>query len=380
MTKLILAIDPGFDSLKVVANGKTFKIPFNVIETDERKMDEYAIRDDFLLYKDHRGTTFRVGQYARELIFSRKETADKAMADFYTEDRFVSERFSVGMHVAIAKAIEINGMYGCQDLSIYVIIALPHSCRDKFASTVSGKLAGQHEFTLRMGKGIEKMYSFYIQSDNIETVSQTIAAILGETSDEYGHTNKEKAYYLTQGPTLVLDGGYYTMGMVAVSRGGSVDSDKSGSDIDHAMKNVNMIVADHIADIRPDVKHYVIEYLLGQDDGELRGMRDGKVETLDLKEIKQEAIAVVTKSFIECLNEKYNNLLDFRYVLVTGGTGASFYDGLKEYYVGAGIIPDERFLLTSGALEGEKHDIEYAIAIGAYKGLKGKLGMKGMKG
>lgn len=377
MTKLILAIDPGFDSLKVIANGKTFKIPFNVVETDERKMDEYAIGDDFLLYKDKVGTTFRVGQYAREFIFSKKETAEKEMADFYTEDRFISERFSVGMDVAIAKALELNDMYGCQDLCIHVIIALPHSCRDKFASTVNGKLAGQHNFTLRMGKGYEKEYSFYIQSDNIETVSQTIAAILGETSNEFGRTNKEKAYYLTQGPTLVLDGGYYTMGMVSVSRGGSVDSDKSGSDTLHAMKNVNMAVAEKISDIRPDVKHYVIEYLLSKDNGKIRGLRDGKVETIDLNDIKKESIAKVCKSFIEMLNEKYNNLLDFRYVLVTGGTGASFYEGLKEYYVGTGIIPEEQFLLTSGALEGEIHDIEYAIAIGAFKGLKGKLGIKG---
>lgn len=376
MTNLILAIDPGFDSMKVIANGRAFKIPFSVTETDERKLDEYAIGDDFLLYKDKVGTTFRVGQYARELIFSNKETADKEMADFYTEARFISERFSVGMDVAIAKAIELNGLYGCQDLCIHVIIALPHSCRDKFASTVSGKLAGQHEFTLRMGKGVEKAYSFYIQSDNIETVSQTIAAILGETSNEFGHTDKEKAYYLTQGPTLVLDGGYYTMGMVSVSRGGSVDRDKSGSDTYHAMKNVNMDVANKIADIRPDVKHYVVEYLLSKDEGKIRGLRDGKVETIDLNIIKKESIATVSKSFINLLNEKYNSLLDFRYVLITGGTGASFYEHLKEFYVGTGIIPEEQFLLTSGALEGETHDIEYAIAVGAYKGLKGKLGIK----
>lgn len=373
MTSLMLAIDPGFDSLKIVANGKTFKIPFNVMEIDERKMSEYALTEDFLLYRDKMGATYRVGQYARELIFSKKEIAEKEMADFYTEDRFISDRFSVGMDTAIAKAIEVNDLYGCPDLEIHVIIALPHSCRDKYAGTISGKLAGQHEFSLKMGKGHEKSYAFYIKNDNIKTVSQTIAAILGETSDEYGNTDKEKAHYLTQGPTLVLDGGYYTFGMVAVSRGGSVDSDAADSDTLHAMKNVNIRLAEKIAYARSDVRHYDVEYLLSKDNGIIRSMHEGKLLELDLNEVKWESIQEVSSGFIQVLNEKYNNLLDFKYVVVAGGTGASFYQYLKDYYVGTGIIKEEQFILTNGALEGVVHDIEFAIAIGAYKGLKGKL-------
>ena len=31
MQDLLIAIDPGFDSMKVVANGRVFKFPFNVV-------------------------------------------------------------------------------------------------------------------------------------------------------------------------------------------------------------------------------------------------------------------------------------------------------------------------------------------------------------
>ena len=63
--KLFIAVDPGFDSMKVVANGKAFKFPFNVIETDERKMNDYRLRDDFMLLQKCDGSTYRVVQYAR---------------------------------------------------------------------------------------------------------------------------------------------------------------------------------------------------------------------------------------------------------------------------------------------------------------------------
>ena len=45
MNSLYIAIDPGFDSLKVIANGVAFKFPFNIVETDERKMSDYALRN-----------------------------------------------------------------------------------------------------------------------------------------------------------------------------------------------------------------------------------------------------------------------------------------------------------------------------------------------
>ena len=34
--KLLIAIDPGFDAMKVIANGIHFKFPFSAVETDER--------------------------------------------------------------------------------------------------------------------------------------------------------------------------------------------------------------------------------------------------------------------------------------------------------------------------------------------------------
>lgn len=374
MKKLCISIDPGFDSLKIIANDKPIKIPFNVVETDERKMSDYALRKDFLLYKSPVGTTYRVGHYARELVFENKGNVEEMMADFYTEQRFTGEYFSVGLDVAIALSIEANDMYDIQDeIDINIIVALPHSSRAKFASTVIGKAAGLHDFTLRCGSGEDKHYKFNVESEAVLTVSQTIAAILGETSDENGNIDDEKAHYLTNGPTLVLDGGYYTFGMVAVGRGGSVDEDKTDSDTNHAMKNVNIDIAEKIAEFRNNINHYDIEYLLNKDDGKIRYMADGKVQYLDLNLLRTESIKKVSDSFVQRLNKDYDNLLDFKYVIVTGGTGASFYNHMLKYYATTGVMDKDHFLLSSSKL-GNKHlPIEFSIAIGAYKGLRAKV-------
>jgi len=370
MSQLFIAVDPGFDSMKVIANGTVFKFPFNVIETDERKMSDYGLRDDFMLYQDMDGTTYRVGQYAREMVFDNKAKVDS----FYTEERFVSEQFQVGLNTAIALAIEKNGLAGVQDkLDIHIMVALPHGCRDKYTPTIVGAASGVHKFKLRCGKGKDKTYRYNIEKKNIHTVSQTIAAILGETSDDFGNVDENRFFYLSNGPTLVLDGGYYTMGMVVVSRGGSVDETKTESDTKHAMSNVNQLVADAIKDKRPDINHYTIEYLLGKDNGIIRYMENGKAAALNLHELRQEKVEEVCNSLIAYLNDKYNNLLDFKYVLVTGGTGATFYQQLLKYYSAAGLLDNEHLLLTTGMLDGKTNPVEFAIAVGAYKGLKGMV-------
>lgn len=368
MQDLFIAVDPGFDSMKVVANGKVFKFPFNVVETDERKMTDYRLRDDFILLQKPDGSTYRVGQYARELLFDNKEKVDA----FYTEQRFISDEFQVGLDAAIALAIEENGLYEDQrSLNIHIMVALPHACRAKYASTIVGAAAGQHRFLLRCGRGQAKSYRYNIPEENIHTISQTIAAILGETSDDNGDINEEKFFYLSNGPTLVLDGGYYTMGMVVVSRGGSVDDSKTESDTRHAMANVNTLVANSIHDKRPDIDHYSIEYLLGKDEGTIRYMENGKAATIDLRQVRKDKMREVCDDLIAYLDEKYNSLLDFRYVLVTGGTGACFYDQILKHYSEADLLDSDHLLLTTGMLGGKPHPIEFAIAIGAYKGLKG---------
>lgn len=375
--QLLIAIDPGFDSMKVIANGCHFKFPFCAVETDERKMSDYGGRKGFILYKDHDGATWRVGQYARTLMFENKGAEDTTSAKLYTEERFVSPEAAVGILSAIAKAIDLTGHYEDQgSLDIRLIVALPHSVRNKYASTIVGLVSGAQRFYMTFNNEPEKEYQFTIDERNVMTVSQTIAAILGETSDDNGFINESKYCYLANGPTLVIDGGYYTMGLVPVSRGGSVDDDRAESNTNYAMKNVNLGAAKEIANSRPDITHYAVEYLLSQGETEIRYMdkNQGKIVNIDLSAIRANELQTVCSRFIRYLNKKYNNLIDFRYILVTGGTGAAFFDQMLAYYKGTGLMDDEHMLLTKPVVSGRELPIEFAVVVGAYKGLRGKLG------
>ena len=163
------------------------------------------------------------------------------------------------------------------------------------------------------------------------------------------------------------------MGLVPVSRGGSVDDDRAESNTNYAMKNVNLGVAKEIADARPDIKHYAVEYLLSQGETAVRYMDkdQGKVVNIDLSSIREKKIQSVCNNLIRYLNKQYDNLIDFRYILVTG---AAFFNQLLDYYKGTGLMDDEHMLLTRPMIAGKELPIEFAVVVGAYKGLRGKLG------
>ena len=155
--QLLIAIDPGFDAMKVIANGINFKFPFCAVETDERKMSDYGGRNGFILYKDGSGATWRVGQYARTLMYENKNQQDDPTAKLYTEERFVSPEAAVGILSAIAKAIDLTGLYNEQkDLDIRLIVALPHAVRNKYASTVIGLVSGKQRFYMTFDGEQEK--------------------------------------------------------------------------------------------------------------------------------------------------------------------------------------------------------------------------------
>lgn len=374
--EVYIAVDPGFDTIKVIANGKFFKFPFNTEKTDEKKISNMTVADDFILYRNKDNETWRIGQYARELIFEKKDSSDieEKMKSFYSEKRFVSDEFTIGLRTAIAMAVSELGLYDeINNINIFIMVALPHSVRDNYSTQVKSILCGNHDYFVKIGKEPEEEYTYIIEEDNIFTVSQTVASILGETSDDDGNIDEDKFYYLSDGPTLVIDGGFYTIGEVAVDRGGSINEEKTFSDTEHAMKNINMEIAKELEDQRPDIKYYVIEYLMTKNDGKVKYLNDGKADIIDLNILKKDKIKEMSYRFIESLNKKYNNLLDFNYVLVTGGTGACYYDYLKEYYVGKGIVEEDRLILTNNILNGKAFNIEFAIAAGAYKGLKGKV-------
>lgn len=76
---------------------------------------------------------------------------------------------------------------------------------------------------------------------------------------------------------------------------------------------------------------------------------------------------------IDYINTKYENLVDIRQILVTGGTGAAYYEHILEYVKGHRKHLETNIILTDYDFLGKKINPIYAIVVGMYKVLLNQI-------
>lgn len=375
MKKLLIGVDPGFDSIKVVMENTFFKMPFNAVQVDADKIIQHRATDSLIVYKNLRGKTYLIGDYARQFIyeFKNREEMLKEMESFYTIERFTKPEFKVvvqtAIHLAIQKHMDETNEYDLGEYEIVVNVALPHRHVGDYRGVILDALAGEHQFDLKLGNGEYEKVSYSIKKKNIGTISQTLSALIAVTTDDDCMESDEFEDILN-GPSLVVDGGFYTVGLVDINEGVVLSNESTDSNTKYAMKNVYEKIEQSLKDKRAEIKSFNIEYLLKKNKEIKYRDKDGGVTTLDLEDLKKDKIKEQVGEFIEFLNKKYNDLFDIKYLIVTGGTGASYYESLKSYYVGSGILAEDRVVLTKGTLSEREWDTEFAISVGAYKSAK----------
>jgi len=387
---VIIALDPGFDSLKVTTDGREmFKFNKEVAEITGK--DFVGMKDDSYIEVNYLpGKTHLVGACAARIlnetsgsdngtgIEERANIAD-TFATFETKDKEIL--IMTGVALALIKQAESgegaisfndlddeNGMkvreVVTSSVNLYVGVALPHDAVEKEWGYINSWLKGHHEYSVING-GIK--YVINIDINKTFPNSQVVLALIGAISDDKGRINMSKNCLTTNDlPAIVIDGGYLTLGKTRFTTAQSVEDSESNTE--YAMKNIYEKVAEiirtnynrpefnsrrvrHAAEINRPI-HYINE--------------KGEGESIDITELIKEQVRNVCSKMIDEFNVKYNNLQDIETILVTGGTGYIYYEEIKKLLKNRSWI---KVILTDYDFMGEKISPEYAISVGLYKAL-----------
>ncbi len=381
-----ISVDPGFSSLKVICEGMMFSLPCDVI-------DNTGNEDKFILEKrgsytaiELFGKTYLVGDYARKLLLEenrqvQQEVQKDVLNDF---ERFSTTYFEVSMKAAIGMALvqyceltqkkhlkpEIR-VEDLKDCDIFLAVALPHVVYDLGKKGPGGqvveRLFGSHKFKLELA-GSTYDLNFRIRSDVAYKVhSQVIAALLGTIEDEFGESLNIIDTTDNFKPILVVDGGYKTVGIFKLSKLDSVEEAESNPDF--AMAKVDEGVAKRMAERgRSDIKPYNIQELYDSKE-EIAVVDNGETHFITVNNDRDEVAAQYCNVMIDYLRSKYNGFLPIKQILITGGTGAAYFDTFLNYI---NNTPDTSHLkgrvkLARYKFMGKRVDPQYAIVAGLYK-------------
>lgn len=384
---LLIAIDEGFNSGKIVVNGITFKIPTEMFMVDEnlefiadRKSREYigcTIQNTKYIVGANARTLLNDSAYKKENVAALTERLDMDFLTSIKGERFLVTCIGLALikYDEYTKVKNVNPKFDANAVinensqwNIYLIIGYPHEEYMDIFKQVKPRIVGRKQIEIELKNKTYTM-DFTINDTNVMTYSQAIAAYVGYATNDKGEwkTDEKGKASVAPLPCLVIDGGQKTVGIYMVTTDYNILHAESNQDF--AMNNVYEAMVDDIKEAGRDdiLVNNISEYINSGKDLNVEG-EDGRVHTIDVREIYDKRRNEYCDKLIEYINKKFNKMLDISSIIVTGGTGVAYFERFKNY-VEEFKTPKlaENTSLTKYEFLGKEIKPENAIAVGLYK-------------
>jgi len=382
--KLKIAVDMGFSASKVCVNGKEmFTIPSNIVEVTGKENYLMGLHQPgFISVSYYPEQKHLVGEQAASLLMdqSYKKVYNEETEASY--DHFSQTNTHIHLMTCIGMALIKYSQYTMENnvkpqfdvtkdlakgslFKIYVILGYPHDVYSREFQREKPNLAKHHEFTIETEDDTYEM-NFTIQPEHVMGYSQALAAYMGLVIDDKGNLD-ESSEHFKRLPALLIDGGWKTIGTFLLTKNLNVEQAESNKD--YAMNNIYQKVVEEIAEKyeRDDIKVYNIEQILRREGGEIVARTGGTTKVVNINDIFERNRDEVCQNMIAYLNEKHNDMLDIKEIVIGGGTGAAYHDFFMSYIKKEKGHLVKDICLIDYMFNGAPIDPMYAVAVGLYK-------------
>lgn len=321
----VIAIDIGYSSVKVMSAGGIYSFPAFALRSDQmrdiQKIGETKKSD--IEYLDEKGIRWSVG----ELALAQLPQNDTSFTDdmMYSRDRYLSDMFKVIARVGIS--LGLIGRKEDDTAPIVIQTGLPPAFLHSDGNLLRQALAGKHQFKSSAGdQWIER--SFTLSEKNIRIMSQPMGSLYGLVFDDKCAETELSREYLNNN-ILVFDGGMGTLDTFEIK---NRSTGKSQSFQHLGMRIVLGRVCERLMrDYKVEVTTSSIQPCLRR--GSVVEFDSAAFTSKEIpisKIVEEESQKVFEEAMIQ-IRQSYHNLLDYKYLIVTGGTGAAWFDKIKEY-------------------------------------------------
>lgn len=353
--KTIVAIDGGYSSVKGVSPNKIFTFPSYAKKASSDFQVVGKLSDDDLQFIDNKtGDIWLVGRTA-EATMNQIDVDSTTDESLYTRYRYNSEVYRVIMLTGLAL-----GLYGTgEGKEIFLQTGLPSAYVKRDSGKLVQALSGDIDISIKIGNNPFTRFKFTLDEQHIDVMEQprgTLNSVVYKNGEVSEYASK-----ILRSSVVVLDMGFGTSDIFAF-KNNITDGHDSYSDT--SMRAVFDLALKKISDEYPiDTKIFELQkYLI-----------DGSIPYMDMESDTYKMNYIEIAPYIEKANEdlcskeiarlmqKFDNLKDYRYLIVTGGTGMSRFEMIRKKLEG---IP------TLTVLPGNENTPElscvYSNAIGYY--------------
>lgn len=350
-THWVIAIDIGFSSVKGLSPNKRFCFPSYVKKMDGKLM---SVDKDDIYYRDKDGL-YLIGTKAQDLV--RTDDTNDTDSSF-DRNRYFTKEFLILARTAVAIGLSENEVRKNHPaLKPFIQTGLPAAYLKEDAPKIKSAFCQAGTYEVKIGNGNWERYENSFTPRDVSVMAQPAGTLSSLLFDDNGDERKE-ARALATGNILIADIGFGTFDPYGI-----VNREKV---LEESINNLGMkrvlevaseyIYKDYNMDIRiPQMRKY---------------MKDGYFKVVDIQKMSSKKVALdayierackeVAISAANKLYELAGYFRDYNVLVITGGTGAAWYNYIKEALSG---LEDLRIIPGN---DGNDIPIYYANARGYY--------------
>ena len=327
--KTIVALDIGYSGVKGASPNRVFTFPSYAKKTPKDLDVVGKVRpSDIQLRNDKTGECWLVGQ-AAETMMDQVDIESTTDASLYTRYRYDSEVFKVLAMTGMALGLWGTGSGN----DIYLQTGLPATYKDRDEGKIVSALCGDYAVSIKVGSGDWVPFQFTVDENHIDVMEQPQGTLCATAYDNGVVSQMGKD--ILRSNSIILDIGFGTEDIFSI-RSGYKNAHQTYSDT--GMRAVFEAV---IKQLQADHKNYALETKIFELQ---RYMENGEVPYFDADEfqmhnlpfadILEEKNREICDKSIRRLMQDYGNLVGYNYLIVTGGTGESRFEQIKEMLSG----------------------------------------------
>ena len=321
-----IALDLGYSAVKLFSPNKVACFPSYAKRVNTDLQFAGGIPKESILYRNlDTDEMWVIGAIAQNLI-STGDTSDSE-SSLYGRERYNNPMFYVIMEAGLGIAMHENAYGSPGNSKIVVQTGLPerYMADEPYLKDV---IAGPHNFALKIGSGDWIVFRFTISKDDVYVMSQPKGTLFSVCIGKDGKFHPDADKYLSSS-VLIFDPGFGTFDIFPIMSG-VVKEGETFTDL--GMKRIfqetskliqeNFNVDVPVPAMQKPLETGIVRYV---DPKEFRS------DEYDFTSLLVQANEKICKEAISRMAASFK-LIDYNYLIVTGGTGAAWFDIIKEKF------------------------------------------------
>lgn len=324
-----IAIDIGYSGTKIYSPNIIACFPSYAARVSGNLLQMASTDENAILYKDENGEIWKVGKIAQDAM--SPDDADSSSMAIYGRKRYFDPMFLVIARTAIGIASRKNAYGDPEGKKICLETGLPNSYIRMDAPLLKEVFTGHHTFDLRIGTGDWQHFDLTLDANDIFVMQQPMGTLLSITTDDNGNSIPDAVDYYSSA-LLIIDPGFGTFDCFSLKGAemAGVETYTAYSMKQVFANTVEKIQAEYGTEIPvPTIQKYLDAGFFTQYD---RKTRTGK--NIPFEEILNECSREVAQAAVDKVCEVYGDLLEFKYLVITGGTGEAWYEEFANAFKG----------------------------------------------